>query len=1133
MNKSILDQIEKYSSFNDLAHLLSSQIVYAEFWISRYSQENVKKLNICYGLVSEARSNDASSWKASGFKSVFSEAHISDSSPSYRVAKISIFAKGENIRQMVDGLLTGANLKVASEQAALPAPSEKFHEVTLFNSGQKNSYVLRPTVTALPVSVLKNFTNFRQGYSSPIKSSLARVGSLYLLDKEEIWRDHKGQISKFSKEILKDLTIYLGAQTGLQFNQFDLKRIGNIEWISYNSIDKFENSYCSVSTVKKFFDKKTGALVPSETPPSFYEHTLSATEIKVTLRDEGVPADVVEILIECSAYNDNDLLDDQAVVIEKRPGLEAHFNFDEQVSSCKVKVWIKKDPTTAFSLWHHEEFDLIRAINFTTNFSDQFPDNTWFDNLVSDSKTSKSTPKEKLSAVRPNHNNFQLDPWNPVGNALHQLKDVLFPVPSDAFFFASPGEDDAPRINELAGWLQKTIQKRKPDTCILFDPYFDLLGIDLLAKLQGIQTNFIVVTNSQIKSNDDEQISTTDRKDAENIPSRAIRIKEHCEKKGKELSLYPLKIYDLVSKSGSPRQYFHDRHLLFFDSKGTLKSGYNLSNSIQGAMKKYPLLITPIPSDILERVQEYTYNFLSVKANLAERKMTLLFPPERPAEKKFEFKNGIDSLSFAPELFSILLQNPTLKNMPKDQFRDWLLTNDFLDKDNKFQSEKIISCRKNILAHLNSLPANFWQIWCDLSEVLARIHDYEVFFEDLRLYPALVAKINNLLASGDIKDTTEFFTYELDLDSLEKHLGLKSENFSKALSKARHVDHMTLRHYVKIHRYGIEMALRLLHSSNDLVTLVDKISAANEAESYTNKALRLRTIEQICLYLELSPDKILLEDLTKSKLPVLRALAGLSIYEHRNSVIFNLEWMRPLYSLEEFLLVISEWIYDLRIRANQKGGTISEADGVLFQKLAAEIVIHWNFSLEHLRDILTRCSGPTFGSWSISNYNDICDPLVEAHKINYTQLAKIWLQALIEKIEKVRNKKEYFNEPADSQLTAVAAHIFLHLDHDIDTVHMNRITKLITSSLQQIERPRIKSIDYDLWSSNTSALLWLHSFLIHIKRMAGASHSPTLEEVLKLEGQIAPFTLNEHLEHGHDSLYEWLKRVDSDLHPEN
>jgi len=172
----------------NLYHLFGEDTVFAEFWISRYTKQNNKKLNFCYGLISDTRKEKFTEWKSLDFSSILTGPNLTEQS-SYKVAKVFLAESGKSISDMIDALLRGESFKEACEQAQLPIPPDKFHELKLFESKQNMEYIFRPPVTALPNNILNNFVSFRQGYSSPIKDTVATVGSLYLLSKENLYED--------------------------------------------------------------------------------------------------------------------------------------------------------------------------------------------------------------------------------------------------------------------------------------------------------------------------------------------------------------------------------------------------------------------------------------------------------------------------------------------------------------------------------------------------------------------------------------------------------------------------------------------------------------------------------------------------------------------------------------------------------------------------------------------------------------------------------------------------------------------------------------------------------------------------------------------------------------------------------
>ncbi|EIC8209332.1 hypothetical protein LAO83_004389, partial [Salmonella enterica] len=77
-----------------------------------------------------------------------------------------------------------------------------------------------------------------------------------------------------------------------------------------------------------------------------------------------------------------------------------------------------------------------------------------------------------------------------------------------------------------------------------------------------------------------------------------------CENNINLLSKLKLRIYGM--KEGR----LHDRYILIMGRNGLPVTGFNLSNSFQKAAENHPLLITPIPSDVLLQVEEYMSSLL-------------------------------------------------------------------------------------------------------------------------------------------------------------------------------------------------------------------------------------------------------------------------------------------------------------------------------------------------------------------------------------------------------------------------------------------------------------------------------------------------------------------------------------------
>ncbi|MHC5719205.1 MAG: VPA1262 family N-terminal domain-containing protein, partial [Nostoc sp.] len=184
----------------------------------------------------------------------------------------------------------------------------------------------------------------------------------------------------------------------------------------------------------------------------------------------------------------------------------------------------------------------------------------------------------------------------PTSTEMIRFTQRLFPEPSGGGFFPKGwcGDEPGSRLRFFE-WLQSLTKNTTASKILIIDPYFGRSGItELIARAEATDTEYVVLTNTQVKS-DDDLPELESGKDKLEEPLRATELKQVC--KQLELLLNNLKfwLFDLRSKEGGKTQLFHDRYILVFDESGYIITGYHLSNSLQGATRKHPLLITPIP----------------------------------------------------------------------------------------------------------------------------------------------------------------------------------------------------------------------------------------------------------------------------------------------------------------------------------------------------------------------------------------------------------------------------------------------------------------------------------------------------------------------------------------------------------
>lgn len=198
--------------------------------------------------------------------------------------------------------------------------------------------------------------------------------------------------------------------------------------------------------------------------------------------------------------------------------------------------------------------------------------------------------------------------------------------PSAARFFSSQAGRGADGGIQFVQWLKEIFQKYPDRKWILVDPYFDEVGLQLLSLAGCCSINFEIITAEQkgaSNRNDDwkQRLRSEGEKFCHNTRARLVL----CVLNDKAI---------------------HDRYLWIEDNDAGIVEGFHLSNSLQGATQLYPLLITPIPKDVLRQVQQYVHD-----KKAKSLKDTLIFDAKHMV---LPLANPIDQLMGFPQIGEIL-----------------------------------------------------------------------------------------------------------------------------------------------------------------------------------------------------------------------------------------------------------------------------------------------------------------------------------------------------------------------------------------------------------------------------------------------------------------------------------------------
>ena len=675
---------------------------------------------------------------------------------------------------------------------------------------------------------------------------------------------------------------------------------------------------------------------------------------------------------------------------------------------------------------------------------------------------------------------------------------------------------EEPGIFTFFKWLQSLTDDASISKVLIVDPYFDESGIiEVIARAGATQAEYVVLANTQKNSKYPPDPSLPRE------PQRATNLKKVCHRRDINLLLSGLKfrLLDLRSTTEKDDQLFHDRYILLFDNQGKAKTGYHLSNSIQGATKHHPLLITPIPSDVLSTVEAYVQELLNPSSDSNSRIIPLFSSIREPrtlSADRSSFKlSDIPHVNF---FFATLLQDDSLLSLDETALGDRLKNYGDLDEERRnFEFREEDSAQADFYlgqfapALITASPPDFIKLWTGLwiwlnhtsnsSDYLDRIISSSGEALSLRLKDFLIEAPDQLnLHIASFKPDIHF---EASLLTNLLKLGFP-EATQKSNELLRFADCRT---WVPcLQDNGIRYAAQVLAQLNPgkLVSVISELQQALIAipEDETNVSKRWNLKHTLAFILKQVFDDLLmaqfgyrentpfLSALLGSDIPLIRAIAANSFSPLWNSRTNPLEAFTAIAVLTplEQTYTLAEWGFNLRVRANQKRYLEEdEALGQLLVKIFNRMhqVFPTNISNTELLEIVRRLSGPSEGDWVVSTTNDFLIPLINDGKLSDEQVAELWLPILFKQLEahvsspNRQQEGETFEPDLEGskglELIHLGAWAIVNNNAENRRKWLERLENLQGKTQSVLRQPFLRSRHYQAWHKASICLLWLVS----------------------------------------------------------
>lgn len=641
---------------------------------------NEKQYRIIYGFcirtTREDISNDVSCSKE--FTPIHKTTNII-----YSINKISLYNHPDVIINITNSLLEGKNLKTSLINNGIGVNNLQFD--LFYNDKKENGdIVIRPVIFNDTNTILSRNPFEKNALISPYQDVPSFTLQIVKLNKTNIFTSNKNQHYDDWEQSLLESLKYLQTETNLPFTTSGCSRFGNIEFINTQCANEYEiynvSEDCIKEEVNVDYSKKT-----------------SCKKVRIIIIP-NIYTCSKNLLVNCYLENGGQIILDECkkVFHNENEELKIDFESNEEISQYSVSIW--KEENEIFQIWHRQSRVLIRQISTSIGMvgTHGVVNSPWLDIIEQNNNKIKDKVEDARKVSKASYSKmtigyYDFDPWVASDRAFSRLIDKLSPKKSDAEFFPKGWDSDEELHGALSflEWFKKITNNAAK--VVIQDPFYDTVGLEFLIRTTNAATDFVILTCTQIISTDDKKSKTKKAKE----PNRATRIKQLIISNPSLFGNLKLSIYDLRNVSGGDTNILHDRYILIFE-EGELSKGFHLSNSIQGATKKSPLLITPIPMDALSKVDDHINDIITQASEEKQYKISTLYNYKENRAK--DVKKEIEKIS-DKKLFAKLKKKITSeKSVSKEVLVRFI--NDYQIKD--FDSfTKFWSTFGYFLAHTN------------------------------------------------------------------------------------------------------------------------------------------------------------------------------------------------------------------------------------------------------------------------------------------------------------------------------------------------------------------------------------------------------------------------------------------------
>ena len=1015
-----------------------------QLWILQIKSEQSIENRVVYGrLLPYSHSSDC--WSAPADDNFQTIGQVQA-----QVIRLNLYVKSDHCAVLLRQLSAGLTILAISEQLKLGL-SDKLKERFGATALATDDLVYRPVAY-----LLNRDAHAQHSPSSPHGSAGAFSASITRTDKGALFRLGQDYNVTLTASVIK----HLNEDTGLEFGGADNSRFGDLELLVFPTLDDLERPLLNVSC--------------SDAPCAFV----------VRFNSVQVPH-FSGFLFRLSIMNDGQIAYSNVATADRDAGgiFECKFQLSNQLRArtdgTDLEIFgLHGDSNREGTLCCRWRIGYVRELHLQGHVLGNGASPVKFDWLEKTTRQSVSGRVKAALTINRGNMGFgnhiggrKADPWVPANRDLASLFARLHPPKSEGRFFLRWGQGDGEGRLQFVEWFKALLVKYQQHQIVIFDPYFEAAGLGLVLLCAAQQADYIVFTSLPKLPKDGEP--TPDGSD-KLTPSRINNLVASCEHNRQLLNRINLRIYGL--KEGK----LHDRYILIMGADGLPISGFNLSNSFQKAAENYPLLVTPIPADVLLTVEEYKSGLVrEMEATKPEGatenpSMPLLFDSTASptAPRRYEPLRFLENTQ-AGDVLSVWAGEPALQRLSGDQLKEQMAALGLLKDGSLVLPEKA-----GLLNCLNSQASNFADFtptWEVLGEVLAHSPFGDCHFQDLES------------ECGFLEFQARFLkaSFNRAHDETNRELAVMDPQFFRKpietlLHSAYHPGHLFhATKYVAL-TWPEYYTIKFLwwYAPDALLAIAETEIARVPLEPQSSDAMRISLLSQIVSEISLSVqfdiNEVQRGRLVRSSNDLLKWM-GLSAIERQ------LEKPKGLTTVLQLLTTFTdkERVRTLGWMVHHAAGNGGKTD--IYKGLVAALheALPATIPADELSQLVDSMRGHMRQlAWAEPwLFRDVVLPLLQNDRAKFDDACEIWVRELVGMLEpQQKGQLRQFDLAREGQTTNIAALLFAYSSPERQQVSLKSMQEILNRQKRVLHQPLASTSDWTRWDSALTVSLWILAF---------------------------------------------------------